>query len=222
MMFLLPVLPRAAICASEKNPVRPSIYEAAQKPAGLANAKFYYNPEFPAGYRNPLPHLPVPQHPFLAPNDKSNMHNDAYMSDTYEVSGPLGLNPKITLTRYAKTTTNLCVTITFDRKGRILTVNARPDAYHLLLLDPNTLKELASYPLSPLHKDDPLRRNFKDTSGGAYFVLDHQDRVLLAEADNTIRVIKYIDEQNAFQLVRKYDLADYVVAMKPPAMDHVQ
>jgi len=31
-----------------------------------------------------------PQNPFMAPNGRSNLHNDAYMTDTYGVSGPLG------------------------------------------------------------------------------------------------------------------------------------
>ena len=32
----------------------------------------------------------VPHHPFMAPNGRSNLHDDAYMSDTYVTSGPLG------------------------------------------------------------------------------------------------------------------------------------
>jgi hypothetical protein len=40
-----------------------------------------------------ISHLPVPQHPFLAPNGRSNMHNDSYMTDTYEIDGPCGVNP---------------------------------------------------------------------------------------------------------------------------------
>lgn len=33
---------------------------------------------------------PSPQHPFMTRNPWSNIHNDAYMSDTYETPGPLG------------------------------------------------------------------------------------------------------------------------------------
>ena len=40
--------------------------------------------------RRPMPHPPVPQHPFLSPNGTSSMHNDAYSTDAYDVSGPLG------------------------------------------------------------------------------------------------------------------------------------
>jgi hypothetical protein len=31
-----------------------------------------------------------PQHPFMASNGRSTIHNDAYMTDTYRVGGPLG------------------------------------------------------------------------------------------------------------------------------------
>lgn len=167
-----------------------------------------------------VPHLPIPQHPYLAPNGKSNMHNDAYMTDTYEVSGPLGKNPEVTLKSYARGN-NLCVTNTFDRKGRILTVNARMSGFSLLLIDPDTLEQLASYLLPPKHMSDPLYP-YRDTSGGAYFVLDSQDQVLLADSDNAIQVIRYRDDNGAFELVRKYDLSTFVVPMAAPAMDHVQ
>ncbi len=167
-----------------------------------------------------IPHLPVPQHPYLAPNGQSNMHNDAYMTGTYEVSGPLGINPEVTLQSYADAT-NLCVTITFDRQGRILTVNARFDGFYILLVDPETLEELASYPLPPRDPSDPLFP-FRDTSSGAYFVLDNEDRILVADAENAVQVIRYSDTKGEFELVRKYDLTDFVVPMESPARDHVQ
>ncbi|HNO39034.1 MAG TPA: hypothetical protein PKL71_01395, partial [Marmoricola sp.] len=38
---------------------------------------------------NPVPHTPVPEHPVMSDNGTSSMHNDAYATDGYEVSGPL-------------------------------------------------------------------------------------------------------------------------------------
>jgi hypothetical protein len=49
----------------------------------------------PADYPAPLAHVPLPQHPYMASNAGNNMHNDAYMSDAYEASGPLGLHPQV-------------------------------------------------------------------------------------------------------------------------------
>src|SRR5437879_2931478 len=37
----------------------------------------------------------IPQHPFMANNGRSNVHNDTYMSDTYIGSGPLGQSPEV-------------------------------------------------------------------------------------------------------------------------------
>src|SRR5438309_8180247 len=31
-----------------------------------------------------------PRHPFMAPNGRSNIHDDAFMTDTYQGAGPLG------------------------------------------------------------------------------------------------------------------------------------
>src|SRR5689334_10558276 len=44
---------------------------------------------------NPLPHEEIKQNPFLSANGTNSMHNDAYASDAYEVSGPLGNNMKV-------------------------------------------------------------------------------------------------------------------------------
>ncbi len=43
--------------------------------------KYYRNPDYPQGYSNAVAHLEVPQHPFMASNDRNNnMHCDAYMT----------------------------------------------------------------------------------------------------------------------------------------------
>ena len=36
----------------------------------------------------------VPRHPFMAPNGLSNIHDDAYQTDTYRWAGPLGDRPR--------------------------------------------------------------------------------------------------------------------------------
>jgi hypothetical protein len=126
-------------------------------------------------------HLPVPQHPHLAPNGRSNMHNDAYMTDTYEIDGPAGKKPIVRLKSYSDDI-NTCVTLAFDRQDRIITTSAAMLEYKILLLDPDSLEVLAAYPLPPRDFSDPLFP-YGDTS---------------------------------------YDLSDHVVAMEPPAKDHVQ
>ena len=59
-----------------------------------------------------------PRHPFMAPNERSNLHDDAYQTDTYRGIGPLGRNTTITSTLF----TADCGSVTFDTQGRIVTV----------------------------------------------------------------------------------------------------
>ncbi len=167
-----------------------------------------------------VPHIPVPQHPFLAPNGRSNMHNDAYMSDTYEIAGPAGIDPQVTLRSYAEGP-NSCATINFDTQGRILTTNGSYSGFGISLLDPDTLDVLASYPLPPLNPDDPLFP-YGDTSGAVYFVVDNQERILFTDTENAIQIIKYGEEKSEFEQLLRFDLSGYVVPMEPPASDHVQ
>jgi hypothetical protein len=191
-------------------------------PTDETDMVFYRNPEFSEGYQNPLDYLPYPQHPFLAPNGSNNMHSDAYMSDSYEVSGPLGLNPLVTVAKYG-TDWSLCVTVTFDSKGRIITfISRRAEGSYIMLIDPNTLETLASYPLPPQRSNDQLPP-LSDTSGGAYFVLDYQDRVIIADRDNAIQIIRFSEEKGLFEPVSRYSLQPYVVSLaKAPLGDRVQ
>ncbi|MBN1771317.1 MAG: hypothetical protein JXB32_08660, partial [Deltaproteobacteria bacterium] len=165
-------------------------------------------------------HLPVPQHPFLAPNGRSNMHDDAYMTDTYETPGPSGVAPVVELHRYADVL-NTCATLAFDAEGRILTTSAVLLQFSMLLLDPDTLEPLASYPLPPRDPSDPLFP-YDDTSGAAYFVVDERDRLLLTDGENAIQILAVSAAGDSFVRDERHDLAAHVVAMTPPARDHVQ
>ena len=42
-----------------------------------------------------------PRHPFMAPNERSNLHDDAYQTDTYQGVGPLGHGITTTSTMFA-------------------------------------------------------------------------------------------------------------------------
>jgi hypothetical protein len=94
---------------------------------------------------NPVQAEPVPQHPFMDPNGRSNVHLDAYMSDTYETAGPLGLSPQVRSTLLF----GEGGTVTFDRAGRIITMSLGQREVRLVLLDPVTLATEAVFPLPP-------------------------------------------------------------------------
>jgi len=175
----------------------------------------------PVDYSKPVNHVAAPQHPYMAPNGKSNMHCDPYMTDTYEVSGPLGLNSKVSSTYYGLAE---CVTLTFDSQGRIVTVLGGLGAPVLLLLDPQNLAELARYELPPrpwywIFDDlSPL----EDPSGGAYFYLDNEDNVVVTTHDYRILVIKVpADPSTGFQIVSQYDLSAHVLPQQWPNRDKV-
>ncbi len=182
--------------------------------------RFMRNPDFPQAYQNPVSNIVPSQHPYLAPNANNNMHCDAYMTDTYQVSGPLGINPEVisTYRGFAQ-----CATVTFDSDGRIWTVMVNLSGPYLLLLDPQTLDEIDIYALPVRHAqwaDDPIGV-MQDTSGGAYFCLDNQNRAVIATHNHTIQVIGFDERTCSFSLVQEYDLSGHVVPKELPARDKV-
>lgn len=141
----------------------------------------------------------VPANPFMAPNPDSNIHADAYMTDTYRRPGPLGVDPSTTSTSQ----TAECATLTFDSLGRLETICVGPTTPTLKLLDPVTLEELASYSLP---NRDVSAGTFSDFSGGGYFYLDNRDRAVVPTTDHHIYVIAQTPDPG-FRLARDYDVS---------------
>jgi hypothetical protein len=140
----------------------------------------------------------VPQHPFMAPNGRSNIHNDPFQSDTYTLAGPLGNDPEVTSTLFARE----CGSVAFDSDGRIVTVCVGLDRPVLAILDPVTLDTIAALPL-------PLRRvdggnPFTDFSGGGYFYLDHKDRAVLPTNEGRLYTVAVRGDE--LKLVSDIDL----------------
>ncbi|WP_330295155.1 hypothetical protein [Streptomyces sp. NBC_00503] len=135
----------------------------------------------------PLPGQAPPQHPFMAPNGRSGMHSDASGSATSPWSGPLGRKPTVTSEKIAALGGE-CATATFDSAGRLVTVCGTFSGFKVELLEPRTLAPLAEYQLPQRSSTVraistlDLSKIFKDTSGGAYFYLDNEDRAVLADS----------------------------------------
>ncbi|MBT2489715.1 hypothetical protein J7E96_14565 [Streptomyces sp. ISL-96] len=148
----------------------------------------------------PVPGDAPPQPPFLAPNGRSGMHADGAGSGTHPYSGPLGRDPQVTSQKIAALGGE-CATATFDVAGRLITVCGTFQGFRLKLLHPRTLATLAEYKLpqrsSTVEAITRLdfEKIFKDTSGGAYFYLDNQDRVVLA--DSRQHVLRIAHERTA-------------------------
>lgn len=152
----------------------------------------------------PVKAEPVPRNPFMAPNGRSSIHVDPYMSDANRWSGPLGNDISASSTYQV----GECATLTFDSQGRIVSLCVRPVGRFLVMLEPDTLDRVAKFAL-------PDREGglgsllgggaFTDFSGGGYFYLDHRDRAIVPTTTEHVYEIAETDEPG-FELVRDIDL----------------
>jgi hypothetical protein len=145
-----------------------------------------------------------PRHPFMAPNGRSNLHVDGYQTDTYPVAGPLGRDMAVSSSFQAAD----CASVTFDRRGRIVTVCVGVEGPRLLLMDPRTLETLASMQLPP--RIPGAGSIFNDFAGGGYFYLDHHDRAVVPTTTRHLYVVAVRDR--GFALERDHDLTGAVPA----------
>jgi hypothetical protein len=171
---------------------------------------------------SPLANPEVPTHPFMAQHGASCMHVDPYTTNTYAWSGPLGHDPEVS-SRSMGYLGGECPTHNFDSEGRIVTVCVRQRSPTLLLLDPNTLQVLASHSLPT--RRTPLfgvRTMTEDTSGGAYFYLDEQDRAVVGTGDGTIDVISVVNGEDGpeFALERSIALEE-VLTLEDGSLDKI-
>jgi hypothetical protein len=151
---------------------------------------------------HPVKGTTVPQNPFMAPNGRSNLHDDAYMTDSYQQSGPLGHN----ITRTSTLLGRECASSAFDSQGRIVTVCVGLDGPQLQLLDPHTLDTLAVFPLPP--RVPSGGSPFTDFSGGGYFYLDNKGRAVIPTTTGHIWVVG--ESGLGFSLVHDYDISSAV------------
>jgi hypothetical protein len=176
----------------------------------------------PVDYARPIPHVRVPQHPFMASNAGSNMHNDAYMSDTYEAPGPVGVHSAISSRSQGFGGYG---TIAYDSTGRLVGVYSNGRAFQLELMDPYTLEELASFdlPSRPWYWPFQGVMPWEYIGAGMYFYLDQEDRAVVPTTENAILVVQVPDPHGGgtFELAGTYDLADAVVPMRLPKQDSV-
>lgn len=146
------------------------------------------------GGLKPIPAAPVPPHPFMAPNNYSNMHCDAYQTDAYTCMGPVGtfgtgnINAELYNLNHNP---EICPSVTFDKRGRLITVGIwvenETTQHELLLMDPETLDIITS---CPLPSGSGGSSSF---GGGGYFYLDRDLRAVVPLADGTIGVYR-LDE----------------------------
>ena len=150
---------------------------------------------------NPITGIPAtPQNPFMAPNGVSEIHDDGWQTDVNRWGGPLGRAPQQASSYLMRD----CGSITFDRQGRVISICVGASGPQLYMFDPGSLETLASFQLPPRQH---LPSNiFQDFTGGGYFYLDNQDRVVAATTTHHIYVIGETPSAPGFTLVRDYPL----------------
>ena len=162
-------------------------------------------PEFIGAPAAPQPisaELP-PQHPFMAPNGRSNIHDDAYMSGAYAFPGPLGNGIERSSTFLGAE----CASVTFDAQGRIVSICVGLEGPRLVMFDAHTLELLTEFPLPP--RQPGTTNPFNDFSGGGYFYLDNHDRAVIPTTNRHIWVVGETSGLlgPGFALERDYDVS---------------
>jgi hypothetical protein len=162
----------------------------------------------------PISAAAIPRHPHMAPNGRSNIHDDAYQSDTYVGRGPLGTGGIDTLSSFKGSE---CASITFDARGRLVTVCVGLAGPQLQLIDPRTLDTLATFELPPRA---PASGNpFTNFAGGGYFYLDDRDRAVIPTTTRHVLIVA--ERRDAFaqeadlDLTTAVGLTDQVISALP-------
>ena len=143
-----------------------------------------------------------PENPFMARRGVSNVHNDSWMTDTYWIRGPLGRGPQTISSSLGQ---RICVTITFDRRGRLVATCTGLTGPRLYMLHPQTLDVLAQMDL-PYVPPPPGQSPFTNSAGGAYFYLDNEDRAVIGTADGHIWIVGQTHSPAGFVLEEDIDL----------------
>jgi hypothetical protein len=138
----------------------------------------------------------APQHPYLSANGRNNVHNDAYMTDAYSISGPEGNNLNLKFF----TIPRVFITIAFDSQGRIMSLGTGADSKRAVyLIDPDSMKMIDSYEL-PAGTD-------LSASGAGYFYLDNNDKMIVPTTNKHIYKFGIEGNPSKFVLQTDYDLS---------------
>ena len=150
-----------------------------------------------------MPATKAPRNPHMAPDPRSNIHNDTWMTDAYRTAGPLGRNPTAFSGAMAPA---LCGSLTFHSNGYIVSVCpsvlAAPQAR---VIDPDTLDVLATFDM-PDAPNPPGTKAYQNFAGGGYFFLDGKDRIWSATKTGHLLVLQVAPDGRRITQVGDYDL----------------
>src|SRR5436190_1827549 len=155
----------------------------------------------------------LPANPYMSSSGANSMHADSYASDSHPWSGPV--DPSATVTFSGK---GPCAGMGVTREHLLLLQCGGAQNFTLRLVDPTTLKDLATYNLPPrpstlqAAENADLDKVYSDSSG-AYFYLDNRDRAVVADAAQHIQRIKHVQAQDgtwSFVQTDDWDLSRYL------------
>lgn len=156
----------------------------------------------------PVTGMNVPQHPFLAANGRSAMHDDAWSSDAYPWAGPVGDQPEVDTAWFG---IEECATLAFDSQDRIVALCGDLEGPTLRVLDPESMRPLATRDLPDRIKIDDSAP-WENLCGGSYFYLDERDRAVVATTDGRILAFTTSDADGEPDLTldETYDVGEAV------------
>jgi len=165
-----------------------------------------------------LPPTGEPQNPQLTITDQSVMHSGGWESDTHPAPTPFTKNAKVLSRRAGGSLARQCATFTFTKDGHPLILCGGLTSFRLQLLHKETLELLSQFdlPMRPSTFESLVKRDvgiiFSDTSGGAYFYLDNQDRAVLADSAQRIRRIGPVQKDGKWEFKEfdNWDMTPYV------------
>ena len=109
---------------------------AAADPAGRRAAR-HLVVRRPRGRARSRSSSAVPQHPGLAPNGRSSMHDDGWATDAYAGPGPLGRDPEVDSSWFGL---EECATLAFDSEGRLVALCGNRSGPVMHVLDPESMR----------------------------------------------------------------------------------
>lgn len=138
----------------------------------------------------------APSHPAMAPAGLNSMHADSYNSDVHAGVGPTTVEIAGNSRLGDKRVAGQCATITFAGDGKLLMLCAKLTGFRIQLLAPRSLELLAEYRMPMRSSSFQALRAWDRSiimgdSSGAYFYLDDQDRVVLADSLNWVHRIAH-------------------------------
>lgn len=155
----------------------------------------------------------LPDNPYMLNTGANSMHADGYASDTHPWSGPIGVGTTAKVGYKGP-----CAGMTFLKDGLMLLQCGGVQNFTMRLVDPITLKDLATYTLPP--RPSTIRAvvnanvdKIYGDSSGAYFYLDNLDRIVVADADQQIQRVEHVSTGNGtytFRQVNNWSLKSVI------------